>query len=173
MKDATAHLARRAIRALCLLLFAVSAGGSAAASQTPAERADTRPVLFVGNNWDGTAHIVDPRTFKKLAHINVVPDLDERRAEIAADPRKLGYYIAIRAAVGEGNDQYVDDMFSSQDGRSMYVSRRSLADVVGIDIKTGKIIWRMPMEGYRSDHMAISPDGTRRSSRTRQRARFM
>ena len=161
MKDGRAHRARGAISALCLLLFAFAAGGSATATQAPADRPDTRPVLFVGNNWDGTAHLVDPRTFKKLAHINVVPDLAERRAEIAADPRKLGYYIAIRAAVGEGNDQYVDDMFSSHDGRSMYVSRPSLADVVGIDIKTGKIIWRVPMEGYRSDHMAISPDGTR------------
>jgi DNA-binding beta-propeller fold protein YncE len=50
-------------------------------------------------------------------------------------------------------------MFSSHDGRYLYVSRPSLADVVGIDLATEKIVWRVKVEGYRSDHMAISPDG--------------
>ena len=139
----------------------VLAPGDAAATQAPPERADTTSVLFVGNNWDGTAHIVDPQSFDKLARINVIPDIDERMAEIASDPERLGYYLAIRQLVGEGNDQYVDDMFSSHDGRYMYVSRPSLADVVAIDLRTQKIAWRVPMEGHRSDHMAISPDGKR------------
>jgi YVTN family beta-propeller protein len=121
----------------------------------------TKSVLFVANNWDGTADIVDPQTFAKLGRLNVIPDLQERLAEKALDPRKLGYFVAVRALVGEGNDQYADDMFSSHDGRFVYISRPSLADVVGIEIATGKIVWRFPMEGYRSDHMAISPDGTR------------
>ena len=133
-----------------------------AASQAPSPAAPgTRPVLFVGNNWDGTADVIDPTTFKRLERINVVPDKEERLAEIRSDPQKLGYYLAIQQLIGEGNDQYVDDMFSSLDGRQMYVSRPSFADVVGIDLKTHKIVWRVPMEGYRSDHMAISPDGTR------------
>src|SRR5687767_12222934 len=121
----------------------------------------TRPVLFVANNWDGTADIVDPHSFQKLARINVIPDLEERLREKALDPRKLAYFIGVRALVGEGNDQYADDMFSSHDGRFVYVSRPSLADVVGIELATQKIVWRVPMEGYRSDHMAISADGTR------------
>jgi YVTN family beta-propeller protein len=41
------------------------------------------------------------------------------------------------------------------------VSRPSFADVVGIDIATGHIVWRTPMTGFRADHMAESPDGTR------------
>jgi YVTN family beta-propeller protein len=41
------------------------------------------------------------------------------------------------------------------------VSRPSFADVVGIDLATGAIRWRFPMEGYRADHMGVSPDGTR------------
>jgi YVTN family beta-propeller protein len=121
----------------------------------------TRDVLFVANNWDGTADIVDPHSFEKLARINVIPDLQERLREKALDPRKLGYFLAVRALIGEGNDQYADDMFSSHDGRFVYVSRPSMADVVGIELATQKIVWRVPMEGYRSDHMAISPDGTR------------
>jgi YVTN family beta-propeller protein len=33
--------------------------------------------------------------------------------------------------------------------------------VVAINIATDEIVWRFPMAGERSDHMAISPDGTR------------
>jgi YVTN family beta-propeller protein len=121
----------------------------------------TRAVMFIGNNWDGTADIVDPATFEKLGRFNTIPDLQERLAEIASDPVDLGYYVAIRALVGEGNDQYADDIFSSHDGRTAFVSRPSLADVVGIDLKTNAIVWRFQMTGQRADHMAISPDGTR------------
>jgi hypothetical protein len=41
------------------------------------------------------------------------------------------------------------------------VSRPSFADVVAFDLRTGRIAWRVPVEGYRADHMAISPDGSR------------
>ena len=83
----------------------------------------------------GTADIVDPQTFAKLGRLNVIPDLQERLAEKALDPRKLGYFVAVRALIGEGNDQYADDMFSSHDGRYLYVSRPSLADVIGMDLR--------------------------------------
>lgn len=33
--------------------------------------------------------------------------------------------------------------------------------MVSIDLATGDIDWRFPVSGYRSDHMAVSPDGTR------------
>jgi YVTN family beta-propeller protein len=33
--------------------------------------------------------------------------------------------------------------------------------VVGIDLATNEIRWRFPMEGYRADHMGVSPDGRR------------
>jgi YVTN family beta-propeller protein len=120
-----------------------------------------RSVLYVGNNWDGTADVVDPHTFTKLARLNIVPDKRERMAEIQSDPDRLGFFLGIRQAVGEGHDQFVDDMFSSHDGRFLYVSRPSFADVVAIDLRTRKIVWRVPVEGYRADHMAVSPDGTR------------
>ena len=132
---------------------------------TPAERPPategTRSVLFVGNNWDGTVDVVDPVTFERLQRFNAVPDLQERLNAIFTDPVDLGYFLAIRQLVGEGNDQYVDDMFSSQDGRYVYISRPSLADVIGMDLQTKEIVWRFPMEGQRADHMGISPDGTR------------
>ena len=139
----------------------LTAGGIAGAADGASSGDATRPVLFVGNNWDGTADIIDPERFTRLDRINVIPDKDERMAEIQSDPQKLGYYLAIQQLIGEGHDQYVDDMFTSHDGREVYVSRPSFADVVGIDLKTHKIAWRVPMEGFRSDHMAISPDGSR------------
>ena len=131
----------------------------AAGPEGPPERPDTHQVMFVGNNWDGTADIVDARTFQRLGRINTIPDREERTQEILANPAKAGFFLAIRQQVGEGNDQFTDDMFTSHDGRFVYVSRPSFADVVGIEIATGKIVWRFPMEGYRADHMAISPDG--------------
>ncbi len=121
----------------------------------------TRDILTVGNNWDGTADLVDPVTFKRLVRLNIVPDKDERLAEIAADPAAQGYFLAIRELVGEGHDQFVDDAFTSHDGRFLYVSRPSFADVVSFDLRTKKIVWRVKVDGYRADHMAISPDGKR------------
>ena len=121
----------------------------------PAAGAQTRDVLYVGNNWDGTADVVNVRTFERIHRLNIVPDKEERLAEISMDPAAQGYFLGIRQLVGEGNDQFVDDMFSSHDGRFLYVSRPSFADVVGIDLATEKIVWRVKVDGYRADHMAI------------------
>jgi YVTN family beta-propeller protein len=41
------------------------------------------------------------------------------------------------------------------------VSRPSLADVVAIDLATRRIAWRVRVDGQRSDHMALSADGSR------------
>jgi WD40 repeat protein len=158
---------RRGIRmllsacALAVVAPASQAPGPAAAQEGPPERPDTRQVMFVGNNWDGTADIVDASTFERLGRIDVIPDKEERLQEIQASPDKLAFFLLIRSFVGEGHDQYVDDMFTTHDGELVAVSRPSFADVVGISLQTRQIVWRFPMEGYRADHMAISPDGTR------------
>jgi outer membrane protein assembly factor BamB len=118
--------------------------------------------MFVGNNWDGTADVIHSSgTYSKIGSIDVVPDKAARMAEINADPIKWIYFQAIRDSVGEGHDQFVDDMYATPDGQSMVVSRPSFADVVSIDLTTGKVNWRFPVEGYRADHMAVSADGTR------------
>jgi DNA-binding beta-propeller fold protein YncE len=143
---------RHFLAALTLVALAGVLAGTA--------RAATRDVMFVGNNWDGTADVIDPQTYQRLDRINIVPDLKQRIAEIDANPERLFWYLLIRQQIGEGHDQLVDDMFSSHDGRLLYVSRPSLADVAAIDLQTKKIVWRVPVDGYRADHMAISPDGT-------------
>ena len=120
-----------------------------------------RDVLVVSNNWAGTADLVDPHRFKRIKRIDVIPDAARRIAEIEADPTAKFYYDNVRTLVGEGHDQYVDDGFVSRDGRVIYFSRPSFADVVAIDIRTGRIRWRTHVDGYRADHMALAPDGRR------------
>jgi DNA-binding beta-propeller fold protein YncE len=125
----------------------------------------TERVVFVGNNWEGTADVLrfDPAagTLTKLARIDIIPDIEQRMMEILTDPVRLAYFLGIRFAVGEGNDQFVDDMYSTPDGRTLVVSRPSLRDVIGLDLASGTIAWRFVVDGQRSDHMAISPDGSR------------
>ncbi|GHI03740.1 serine/threonine protein kinase [Streptomyces cellostaticus] len=138
------------------------AGPATAASAASSDAPDLREVLFVGNNWDGTADVIKSSgDFAKVGRINVIPDKDQRMAEISANPIKWIYFMAIRNSVGEGHDQFADDMYSTPDGTSVVVSRPSFADVVSIDLATGRINWRFPVAGYRADHMAVSPDGTR------------
>jgi DNA-binding beta-propeller fold protein YncE len=120
-----------------------------------------RDVMVVSNNWAGTADVVDPHSFRRLARIDVIPDRAQRMAEIGADASRKLYFDAIRELVGEGHNQYVDDGFTSRDGRYVYFSRPSFADVVAIDLRTKKIAWRVPVDGNRADHMALSPDGRR------------
>ncbi|WTY68485.1 YncE family protein [Streptomyces sp. NBC_01410] len=137
-----------------------------AAPVAPAATTNTaaglKEVMFVGNNWDGTADVINSRgDFSKIGRVNVIPDKDQRLTEIYLNPIKLIYFLGIRNGPGEGHDQFVDDMYSTPDGTAMVVSRPSFADVVSIDLASGRINWRFPVSGYRSDHMTVSPDGTR------------
>ncbi|MFY1660423.1 YncE family protein [Micromonospora sp. WMMD1274] len=119
-------------------------------------------VMFVGNNWDGTADVIRSRgDYAKLGRINVIPDRAARLREIYLNPIKLAFFLGIRQGPGEGHDQLIDDMYTTPDGTALVVSRPSFADVVSIDLATGALRWRFPVSGYRADHMAVSPDGTR------------
>ncbi|MER8041459.1 YncE family protein [Streptomyces sp. NPDC094032] len=148
------------VAALALL---ATLGGTGAAAPTGQRSAEgLREVMFVGNNWDGTADVIASRgDFARVGRVNVIPDRAERMREIQLDPVKLAFFLGVRSGPGEGHDQFVDDMYATPDGSAMVVSRPSFADVVSLDLRTGKINWRFPVAGYRSDHMAVSPDGTR------------
>ena len=147
--------------AAAIALLAAAAPAEAAEPELSVPKSRLADVLVVSNNWAGTADLVDPHTFKRIKRLNVVPDREERIAEINADPTAKFFYDGIRALVGEGHDQYVDDGFTSPDGRTVYFSRPSFADVVAISLKTGAIRWRTHVDGYRADHMALSADGRR------------
>ncbi|MGW7368089.1 YncE family protein [Streptomyces sp. NPDC054841] len=149
-----------ALAAIAAALAVTVASAAPAPASTPKD--GLREVLFVGNNWEGTADVLESSgSLTKVGRINVVPDKDERLREIYLNPVKLAYFLGIRMSVGEGHDQFVDDMYSTPDGSAIVVSRPSFADVVSIDVATGRVKWRFPVSGFRSDHMAVSPDGTR------------
>ena len=132
------------------------------AAPLPAHAATAlQEVMFVGNNWDGTVDVLHSSgSFGKLGRVNVIPDKDQRLAEIYLNPIKLAFFLAIREGVGQGHDQFVDDMYTTPDGSALVASRPSFADVVSIDLHTGAVRWRFSVTGYRADHMAVSPDGT-------------
>ena len=148
------------MRPLLALLLTATAFAALAPSAAAAPKGH-RDVLVVSNNWAGTADLIDPHTFKRLARINVIPDKRKRIAEIEKDPTAKSVFDFVRANIGEGHNQYVDDGFTSSNGRYVYFSRPSFADVVAIDLRTRKIAWRVKVDGYRSDHMGLSPDGRR------------
>ena len=151
---------RSRVRSPLVVLLAglLSVSLASPAGATPSGLTD---VLFVANNWDGTADYMSPDgELTQYGRVDVVPDKDERIAEIYRDPVRTAFYLGIRQLVGEGHDQYADDMYTTNDGRNLIVSRPSFADVVSIDIESGAIVWRFAGDGQRADHMASSQDGT-------------
>lgn len=134
---------------------ALGIGAPAAAGNTAA----AQEVLFVGNNWDGTVDVLRADgDFQRIRRINVIPDRNARMFEIYLNPLRLAYFLGIRHLIGEGHDQFVDDMYTNSDGTLLVVSRPSFGDVVAINLGTGRVAWRFRVDGYRSDHMALSPD---------------
>ncbi|MEU1845556.1 YncE family protein [Micromonospora sediminicola] len=154
---------RRRAALAALAALALAAPSPLVAAPTPAAAAaPLQEVMFVGNNWDGTADVIRSRgDYARLGRINVIPDRAARLREIYLNPIRLAFFLGIRQGPGEGHDQFVDDMYTTPDGAALVVSRPSFADVVSIDLATGAIRWRFPVSGYRADHMAVSPDGTR------------
>jgi WD40 repeat protein len=131
-----------------------------AADRALAQDPVLRDVVVVGSNWDGTAEIFDPHTFKTLKKVDLVPDREERLREIeesGVKRRVIAWFV--KAVIGEGHYQLVDDLFPSKDGRYIFASRPSFSDVVALEVSSGKIAWRTPIEGGRTDHAALSPDG--------------
>jgi YVTN family beta-propeller protein len=149
------------------LSSAVAMGGvtvtasSQAASTVATDGRRAREVMFVGNNWDGTATVVDAHAHRRIKTLNIIPDRRAELEQIYASPDRLAFYLAVQQGVGEGHDQYVDDMFTTRDGTTVAVSRPSFADVVWIDLASGRIVAEQQMDGYRTDHMNVSPDGRR------------
>ncbi|MET3960807.1 DNA-binding beta-propeller fold protein YncE [Marmoricola sp. OAE513] len=165
-------------RTAALTLFAFLAAALVADVEAGPRKASAagavplRDVMLVGNNWAGTATVVDARTHKLLkTGINFVPDASQEIADIRKKPDQLAFYYLIQQGPGEGHDQYVDDMFTTNDGKYVAVSRPSFADVVWIDLakaaaagpagSVSSIVREQQMDGYRTDHMGVSPDGRR------------
>ncbi|NRB42090.1 MAG: PQQ-binding-like beta-propeller repeat protein [Pseudomonadales bacterium] len=150
---------------LCSFATANETVAIAPEQTTPQEPAFTakagtlQDVIVIGNNWDGTIDIVSPHNYQRIKKLNAVPDKTQRLAELNSSIKRRVVSTFIKEVIGEGHHQLVDDMFPSNDGRLLFISRPSFADVIALDVNSGEIVWRTRVEGSRSDHSALSPDG--------------
>lgn len=128
--------------------------GPVESSNEPAT--DSREIAFVSNAVGGTISLIDVNSMQVIDEIDVIPD--GKNVGFFRDPVQS---VAQAIAEKQGGMNYAQDSDLSRDGRVLFVSRGFLADVVAIDLRTRKILWRTPIAGIRSDHMDISPDGKR------------
>jgi YVTN family beta-propeller protein len=128
-----------------------------------------RDVLLVGNSVSGSVSFVDARSLENLGSVDVIPDFDEVMDEISWDVVRLVAYPIVKNQQlihhfePSDGDRFVDDVFVSPDGKTLYVSRSNLGDVAAFDLtKPGQPrLWRTFVEGVKADHATISPDGSR------------
>jgi hypothetical protein len=152
-----------------LALATVLAAGTAAVTPASAAPPGFRDVMWVGNNWSGTATIIDENSLEVLkSGVDLIPDKAQEMRDIRLSPARLVLFGLVRQLPGEGHDQFVDDMFATPDGQHLAVSRPSFGDVVWIDVAKAtssggpdSITREQSIDGYRTDHMAVSPDGRR------------
>jgi YVTN family beta-propeller protein len=128
-----------------------------ASGQAATAPAGLRDVVLVGNSVSGSVSFLDGHTFANLGSFNVIPDLAQRLA--AMNPIERAAYAIVRQQ--EGGDRFADDVYLSPDGRTLYVSRGNLDDVVAFDLASRTMRWRHQVAGFKADHAALSPDGTR------------
>jgi YVTN family beta-propeller protein len=127
---------------------------TAAAALTVAAPAHARDVVFVANAEGGTISVVDAQRFRVIREIDVLPDGERAdHSEQALAGQRI-----VEAA---GGRNFAQDQDVSPDGRTLYVSRGHRGDVAAFDLESGRLLWKRPIPGLRSDHMTISPDGRR------------
>lgn len=133
----------------CTALFAVSASADAA----------TKKVIAVGNASGGTVSFLDGTTFNNLGSVNVTTDLAARKLAIFLNPITLVGWNVVKGQ--KGGERIVDDVALSPDGKTVYVSRGMLMDTAAYSLVTKKQLWRRDVGSFNSDHMAMSPDGSK------------
>ncbi|MEX2195200.1 MAG: beta-propeller fold lactonase family protein [Thermoleophilaceae bacterium] len=143
----------RRLAALLPAVVAACALAVPAAAQEP-----LRDVVFVANAEGGTVTVVDAETFEVVHEIDVLPD---------GPDATLGEDAPLQALVGQrvvelaGGKNYAQDQDVSPDGRTLYVSRGHRGDVAAFDIASGRMLWKLPVNSLRADHMTLSGDGRR------------
>jgi DNA-binding beta-propeller fold protein YncE len=153
-----------------LPLLAAACGGEATTfNGVNPTSTSLRDVLLVGNAVSGTISFIDGHTYQNLGSVNILPDLQQRMADINGNLiHAVAYGIiksheAIKHFEPANGDRYTDDVFVSPDGSTLYVSRCNLGDVAAFDLTTPdhKELWHTDLDGYKSDHATLSPDGSR------------
>lgn len=160
----SAHPARGRRPLTAALLLAPMLGllgmvGPTDAGNAPHERATQqhlRDVVFVANAVGGTVDVVDARSRQVVHTIDVLPDGPD--ASVGEDD-PVHALAGQRVVEAVGDENYAQDLDLAPDGRTLYVSRGHRGDVAAFDIASGELLWKVPVSGFRSDHMTISGDG--------------
>jgi DNA-binding beta-propeller fold protein YncE len=97
--------------------------------------------------------VIDVRRLRKVGSINVIPDGD-----MPHEPEQIALYPTVVALQGVN---YAQDLTVSPNGRVLYVARGFIGDVAAFRIKTGEMLWRVPIGGLRADHLALTENGRR------------
>ena len=139
-----AHRARRRARRRRPGLALVPAGADAASGSGPccATCCSSATTGTAPPTWSSRARS------GALARINIIPDIDERMREIAVEPgaaRLLPRDPPGRSARATTSSSTTCSRRTT--AGVLYVSRPSLADVVAINLRTQKIIWRTKVDG--------------------------
>ncbi|HVZ32650.1 MAG TPA: hypothetical protein VG963_09505, partial [Polyangiaceae bacterium] len=108
-------------------------------------------------------------SFESLGKVHVIPDLDQAVAAINADlVRAVAYPVVQNQQLlhhfePSNGQRYVDDVFVSPDGTTLYVSRSNLGDVAAFDLTKPDHPqkWKTYVDGVKADHATLSPDGSR------------
>ncbi|MFL5297880.1 MAG: hypothetical protein ACJ798_16005 [Phenylobacterium sp.] len=103
-----------------------------------AGQAHSREIAFVANGDEGTVSLVDVAARAELGRLDVNP---AKLKETQSAPN------------------YAQDAEVSPDGRTLYISRGYLGDVVAVDIASRKLQWTSKVDPGRADHLALSRDG--------------
>jgi lysophospholipase L1-like esterase/DNA-binding beta-propeller fold protein YncE len=105
----------------------------------PRKQPSSIEIALVANAQAGTVALVDVASRAVLGTININP--------------------AGVKSQGPGAPNYAQDTDVSPDGRTLYVSRGYVGDIVAFDIASGRLLWRRSLNTGRADHMTLTPDG--------------
>ncbi len=129
----------RSLAVVALFILAISSGRAFFASAASQIQPASIEIAFVANGEAGTVALVDVASRAVVGTIDVNPAHDKGE--------------------GPGATNYAQDTDVSADGRTLYVSRGYLGDVVAFDIASARLLWRRSLDTLRADHMTLTPDG--------------
>lgn len=129
----TRHLRGRFARVLTALGVVCALLTTPVAVAEPTAGTGLQEVLLVSNNWAGTVTVLESTgDYDKPGVINVIPDKQERLAEIYSNPVRLAVFLGVRHLAGGGTTSTPTtptrprtDRRSSCRGRASAMSSRS------------------------------------------------
>ncbi|MDY7082025.1 MAG: PQQ-binding-like beta-propeller repeat protein [Halobacteria archaeon] len=122
-------------------------------SGSPDENVEKRDIVLSADAG-GTVTMIDAETFDVVKTINAYPQ-SNKKDSLADSIQSVGTDILNQIA----RENYMEHANISPDGKTVYVSRGHVGDVVAIDIETNELLWENNLAGFRADHQTVSEDG--------------